>query len=130
MATVLLAREEKPELILSSPAVRAIVTARHFAEKLATPKERFKTDMRIYHASVHQLLEVISELDDQLDTVAMVGHNPGFSSLAEYFTGDQVYMVTCAIARIRFEVDSWQELGRETGRLVYLDYPKRHNVKY
>ena len=114
------------QLIVSSPANRAITTARFFAESLNIPESQIVQDERIYHAHTPQLMEVVQELPDGVDHVIIFGHNPGFSYLVDHLTGLSTELVTCAIAGVDLHVDSWQAVDAGTGTLVHFDYPKKH----
>jgi phosphohistidine phosphatase SixA len=38
----------------------------------------------------------------------MIGHNPGFEELLTYLTGEGRCMPICALAKIKFEAESWK----------------------
>lgn len=121
-------RENHPHIgcLVSSPAKRAITTAQIFAEVLGVPIKDIQIADRIYEASVSDLLGVINGLDDSLSTVAMFGHNPGFSALASYLSGSDIYNIpTCGIVHLQFDdCDSWTEISRETGQALSFIFPK------
>src|SRR5438128_760349 len=64
MAQRLMRLPPRPDLLLSSPATRALTTARLFAETLAIPVEKIGVDSRIYDAAPETLLRVARDLDD------------------------------------------------------------------
>lgn len=118
------------ELIISSPAKRAITTANIMAEKLNYPLKNIRQEPTIYDAGVRDLLKLINNLDDELSSVLMFGHNPGFTDLADYLTGSGILNIpTCGICKISFDLNSWKEVSAHTGHLVYFDFPKREIVK-
>jgi len=85
------------------------------AELESRPPTRI--DERLYAASASQLLGVVRALPDEVDTVVLVGHNPGVEDLVSLLTGEPVPMPTSALAVIRL-ADSWSSAGqsRETLR--------------
>ena len=120
-------QQMQPDLMISSPAKRALQTARIIAEEIGYPLDDIRPDGMIYEAGVSELLEVIEGVDDAFDLVMMIGHNPGFTMLAEFFLEDQaVNMPTCAILCVEFDVDSWKAVPENHGTLVYTDFPKKH----
>lgn len=127
MAQIFAEKSGGVDLILSSPANRALSTAHSFARALGLAPSEVKTDAGIYHASTQTLLEIIVKFDDAYDKVIMFGHNPGFTYLVQYLSGEYVNMPTCAIARIDFNLDTWKAVSADTGSLVAFDYPKNHN---
>ena len=68
-------RHAKPDLIMSSPAARALATANVVAQGLDYKTKNIAVDDRLYAATVEALLDVIEALDDRLDRVMLVGHN-------------------------------------------------------
>jgi phosphohistidine phosphatase len=104
------------DLILSSPAARAAETA-----ELAGLEPRF--DQRVYDASAGELLEIVQAVDDQIETLMLVGHNPGFERLASRLLGSNVEMPTGSLVEIRLPTDAWADAG-EGGQLVRFLKPK------
>lgn len=84
-------------LAVVSPALRARRTWELVAAELGAPP-RARIDDRLYAASDDELLAVVRELPDDLDTVVLVGHNPGMEDLASLLTGGSTPMTTSAIA--------------------------------
>jgi phosphohistidine phosphatase len=118
-------RIEKPALILSSPAARAFETAKVVARGLDCKSKEIAIDERLYAATEAALLAVIEALDDKLDRVMLVGHNPGFTELAHHFDSSITHMPTCALVEFRFEVGSWAGIGRARSSCTFVDSPKR-----
>jgi phosphohistidine phosphatase len=56
-------RRVTPDMMLSSPATRALVTCQQIAKVLGFSEDKIKTDRRLYHASDDQILKVIQELE-------------------------------------------------------------------
>jgi len=75
---VLSSRDVLPDIILSSPAERAIATAIILAKEMNYPKKKIVKNEVIYEASSSELLEIIEQLNDSLKSVMLVGHNPSF----------------------------------------------------
>jgi phosphohistidine phosphatase len=75
-------RDVKLDLLVSSPALRALKTAHLIAEEIGYKRKDIVVDDRLYASSPDDLLAVIRALDTKLDRVMLVGHNPEFSDLA------------------------------------------------
>src|ERR1700687_471476 len=75
-------RDVKPDLVVSSPALRALTTAQLIAEAAGYKRKDIVVDDRLYASNSDDLLAVIRELDKKLDCVMLVGHNPEFTDLA------------------------------------------------
>ncbi len=114
--------------IVSSPAERAISTARLIAAELDYPEQRIQRLEELYDASTGQLLRSIQALDDADRRVALVAHNPGLTRLCNELSGENIEnLPTCAVATIEFELDSWSAVHRQLGRLTRFDYPKMYS---
>lgn len=116
-----------PDLVISSPAVRAFSTAKKMAENLNYPKEKIVPDISIYEAGIPDLLQVVNNISDQFNEVFLFGHNPGLTDFANYLCGAQIASIpTLGIVQISFPYDSWKLISHDTGELKLFDFPKNH----
>ena len=81
-------RDVKPDLILSSPARRALTTAEIIAKKLDYKRRDIVVDDRLYVCAADDLLNVILTLGDNLERVMLFGHNPELTDLAHHLSSD------------------------------------------
>jgi len=126
MASLFAKYPERPSLILCSTAVRARSTAEFYLHELKMPPEQVQYTDEIYEARWDTLLQMINGLDNTYDVVALFGHNPGFSQLCTFLTGQVIEMPTCAVVTIQFEFDDWAMVSGQTGDLIRFDFPKKH----
>ena len=130
MGRVLAEKGIKVDLILASPAHRAISTARLIAAEIGYPVAEIETDRHIYHANVDDLLEIIGLIDDQYEKVAIFGHNPTFTYLSNYFTNANIAnMPTNGVVAVAFDTESWETISPQNASLLFFEYPKLHNIK-
>ena len=119
-------RDVRPDYIVSSPAVRALTTARVIAKKLGCKSADVTVNEAIYEAGTGSLIEIIQNFDNSFEQVMLVGHNPSVTSLVNLLADASIENVpTCGIAVLRFETDSWLHLGNITAKLLEFDYPKK-----
>lgn len=118
-------RRPKPDLILSSPATRAVMTAEIIAKKLDYKRSKIVLDDRLYAVSADDLLEVIHQLDDKMARVMLIGHNPELTGLAHRLSSKITHLPTCAVAELRFDAKSWARIGKDKPTRVALEYPKQ-----
>jgi len=118
-------RDVKPDLVLSSPALRALTTAQLFAEAVGYQPKDIVTDDRLYASSADDLLAVIRALDKKLDRVMLFGHNPEFTDLAHRLSSEIIDMPTCAVVELDFDTKTWSDVGKVKLAKVIFDYPKR-----
>jgi phosphohistidine phosphatase len=117
-------REIEPDLIVSSPATRAILTAETIAREIDYPEEDIRADERLYGASSFELIKIIQELGDHLDHVMLLGHNPGLTDLANDLGCDIDNIPTCGVVELEFDIDSWATVGDVDPTHIDFDYPK------
>jgi phosphohistidine phosphatase len=116
------AQGHRPELIVSSPANRALSTARNIAKELDYDDADIVTDEALYFGSMQDVLE---GLDDRYNRVMVVGHNPTMTHHMNSLANTSVdNMPTCALAVIGFEISSWVDLYSTGGELLEYDFPK------
>ncbi len=116
-----------PDLILCSPAKRALSTGKRIAKIVGYPKENIKTDRRLYHSDEETILKVVQGLKDKLDVVMIFGHNPGLTEFANTLMNggfDIDNVPTCGVVALEFDVDTWQEINWGKGKMLFFDYPK------
>lgn len=118
-------RQVKPDLILSSPACRALSTAEIIADALDYRAKDIVVDDRLYATDAETLLAVIGELSEKLKCVMLFGHNPEFTELAHRLSNELMLMPTCAVAQFTFEAESWSTIAGLKPAKVVFDYPKK-----
>lgn len=114
-----------PDLVITSPANRALTTCTIISEMIGFPSERIQTDRAIYHASEEQLLYIVKNLPDFADQVMVYGHNPGFTDFINRLTKSHIDNIpTCGIVACQINVDRWGEVHWGTGKVLFYDFPK------
>ena len=129
MGERLAARSARPSAILSSTARRALATARRVAEALDYPLDEIQSSRRLYFAGTHQILRFIMEQPAAWPEIIVVGHNPGFTDLANLLLPELRLdnLVTAGCVTMDFPTDDWSEIEHVRAELLYWDYPKNIN---
>lgn len=114
-----------PDLILSSPAVRAWQTADLLLEELKISLKPKQIDA-MYPGSSAALLKAIWQVNNRHRHLLIIGHNPGLSDLACYLLGTQEasWIPTSGLVVISFLNDQWQEIKPGQGVLLHYIQPK------
>ncbi len=123
MGEVMVRHEFEPELILSSPAVRARETAIR-AKKAAGLSVEIKYEEQIYEATPQTLMQVARSIDDEFGSAMIVGHNPGMEGFVRLLTGKMESMPTASLAVIDLNIDDWGQTSARTGTLRRILRPK------
>jgi phosphohistidine phosphatase len=118
--------EITPETIFSSPALRALATARLISEELDISPNDVEIMDKLYTFDFMQLLDVINSLPKKLDYVMIVGHNPAMTDLTNYLSGSKIDNVpTCGVVVLKFSPTSWKKIDKNSAELRSFDYPKK-----
>lgn len=116
----------RPDLIMTSPAVRALATARHYAAALAYPEAALQQHPEQYAASPAVLLELLHRVDPQVRILLLVGHNPESTMLANWLGQLAIPNIpTSGIVALALTCGAWQDLAAGAARLLFFDYPKK-----
>jgi phosphohistidine phosphatase len=116
----------RPDLIMASPAVRALQTAHHYANQLACSPDRLLTNPLQYAATARQLIALLQETAPEVQTLILVGHNPESTELANILGGLNIDNIpTSGIVGLSLALSSWQKLAPGMGKLLFFDYPKQ-----
>jgi phosphohistidine phosphatase len=121
-----------PDLALCSTAVRARQTWELASAQWGTPPP-VRLDPRLYAADVPELLEAVHEVSPEVETLLLIGHNPGLEELVLELAGDslddaldevRVKFPTSAIAVLAWHGTTWQALAPGTALLTGVTVPR------
>ncbi|MBP9927348.1 MAG: histidine phosphatase family protein [Cyclobacteriaceae bacterium] len=123
-------RRVTPDIMLSSPAARALATCQEIAKVLGFSENKIKTDRRLYHANEDQILKVVQELKDSPrdseEIVMIFGHNPGLTAFANALLNEELENIpTCGVIAATLNIDEWKNARFDCGEMEFFDYPKR-----
>jgi len=102
-----------PQAILSSTAERARQTALAAAEASGFEGE-IQFEASLYAAPAENYLALLHALPAELQTVMVIGHNPGIEALVADLTGEDEHLSTAAIARLELPIERWADLNSQT----------------
>ncbi|MFH0517785.1 SixA phosphatase family protein [Streptomyces sp. M41] len=115
-----------PDLALCSTAVRARETWELASAQWGTPPP-VRLEPRVYAAEVPDLLSVVHEVSPEVETLLLIGHNPGLEELVLDLAGDglddtldevRTKFPTAAIAVLAWYGATWRALAPGTALLT------------
>jgi len=113
MTNIVVGKLPKPEIVLSSSALRAMQTAEIFQNKLFN-RHNIQPEKLIYEADAKELLDFIKELPNNAQTVWLFGHEPKLTEIILSLSfGFDKTMSTCSIAFLKFDCISWMDISRK-----------------
>jgi phosphohistidine phosphatase len=118
------------DAIWTSPARRAVETARCFARVMKVPRKEIELHDRLYTSALDDLLLEVRSCPDGVKRLLVVGHNPVSTEFANFLIdcGRETVIgeiPTCGIVAIEFSCASWHQIRENEGRLLFFDYPKK-----
>jgi len=119
-------KKQLPDLLITSPANRALYTAVIYARVLKLSWDTIVLNENIYMGYVEEIEQIIESTDNKHDSIMLFGHNPTFTVLANHFVKDQIDNIpTAGIVSLTFKENSWENIGNAKPRQVDFDYPKK-----
>ena len=124
MGKFLADKNQVPELVISSTAVRAKTTV-ELAIDSAKWTSKLVLERGIYGGSPDFLLELIHSQDDVYNSICLVGHEPNFSFfISRASNQDYIHFTTANMAKINFDINIWSKLRFGNGILDWHQKPK------
>ncbi|MFP5470417.1 MAG: SixA phosphatase family protein [Bacteroidia bacterium] len=121
MGAEILERVSNIQHVFSSSSIRTRQTVKFmFGEKIAT------TFMdKLYLPSVNDILELIHQTNEKLDTIAIVSHNPATTKICNQLQNEIQFqnIPTSGCVCILFDVEKWNEI--QNGKLEFYSFPKK-----
>ncbi len=120
-----LGRDASVDCIISSPAVRARSTAKLMAEAIGFPVDQVISNPDLYFCGTSMYLKAARMVDDNCDSVMLVGHNPTITDFANEMANANIANIpTCGLVELSLPVDRWDGIRRGNSTLAKFDYPK------
>lgn len=116
---------KKPDLMISSNAIRALHTAVIFHRAMNLSPSVLTINPDLYHADTDEILDVIYSVEDKVENLMIFGHNPGFTDFSNYLsTLNLMNLPTTGLVTLDFEIQRWTEVGRDKLVKELFDFPK------
>lgn len=115
----------KIDAFVSSPAKRALRTARFFAEAYDVKKDDIVVEKVLYGALSSQFEQVVASMKDKNDTIAIFSHNPGITEYANTLCNVHTDNIpTCGLFAVQADIDKWGDFSQAEKMFLFYDYPK------
>ncbi len=116
VALRLIAKKVEWDVVISSPAIRAISTAIIFSKELTFPVSEIVLNENLYECGIRDYLEVVNSIAADAQKAAIFGHNETISEFTTYLTGKVADFPTSGVVIITFS-GSWTEVSGGTGSM-------------
>lgn len=128
MAECLFDKGLRPDLMVSSPAVRALSTARIFGNVFGYPESGIVQKGELSkEGAVEDIASVVRALPESTGSVLLFGHNPSISEFASWLGGEErESMVTCGVFCFDLKVSDWADVEKGAGAAGWYEVPENH----
>jgi phosphohistidine phosphatase len=115
----------QPDLIICSPATRALDTAIGISEYVQYDKKKVNIEPAVYFGTSSAILSMLQELDNIYTDVFLFGHEPVLSSMIFQLTKNRLEKFsTCSVYRVSFDMKSWSNICSKKGKCEFYVNPK------
>lgn len=126
MAQRLLDRKIIIDRFVSSPAKRAKKTTELFCTAYHKNISDILYVSALYQATPEVFFQVVEQLDDEFNCVAIFSHNPGITAFVNLLVentsiGD---MPTCSVFAVQINISKWKEFKKAKKNFLLFDFPK------
>lgn len=128
MGQALLKRKSNIDLMLSSPATRALSTAQIISTILNYKIKDIQIEDNLYtfSNSGEIIFNHLKTLPNHFNSVAVYGHNSTFENIAHKISkGEIIHFPTCAILALKFNSKSWSNINMDEIKIDYFMTPKQ-----
>ena len=113
------------DFILTSTAVRAYSSALIYCKHLDYHPNNIKLEKNLYMTGSKDMLAILKNLDESVNSIIMIAHNPGLERLVKLLTGmENLHFATSGLAMIESKVNNWSELDNGSCNLLSYRHPK------
>ena len=119
----------RPDSVVSSPARRAISTAKIVCDTHGIEHKDIQQEKRLYDEGLIRTKSVLADCPRDSQRVLLVGHNPELEELLSYLVGTEAFpetqklLPTATLARLALP-DDWSHLDKHCGELLSMTYPR------
>tara|TARA_B100001287_G_scaffold138969_1_gene117024 strand:- start:262 stop:753 length:492 start_codon:yes stop_codon:yes gene_type:complete len=123
MSNYLREKEKKIDKLILSTSKRTRLTSKYFTEKIHFDSISYLDEL--YHASYSDIINIISKVENNFNSVMVIGHNPGLTELINKYTIMNIYnLPTTGVVKVEFKGDKWDRITENKGIIVYKKFPK------
>ena len=129
MAQRLQDRKIMIDAFVSSPARRAKKTAELFCTAYHKNLNDIILISALYQATPEIFFDVVEQLNDDFNSVAIFSHNPGITEFVNQLAEDKAVnnMPTCSVFAIDITISKWKDFRKAKKEFLLFDFPKENS---
>ena len=99
------------EIIFTSSANRALYTSVLLSRILSIDLNKIRICDELYTFNHNKVFDFIKTIDNNYSKVVLVGHNPAFTDISNYFSENKILnLPTARWFSLKFESDNWSDI--------------------
>ena len=99
------------EIIFTSSANRALYTSVLLSRILSINLNKIRICDELYTFNYNKVFDFIETIDNNYSKVVLVGHNPAFTDISNYFSENKILnLPTARWFSLKFESDNWSDI--------------------
>ena len=99
------------EIIFTSSANRALYTSVLLSRILSINLNKIKICDELYTFNYNKIFDFIETIDNNYSEIVLVGHNPAFTEISNYFSENKILnLPTARWFSLKFESDNWSDI--------------------
>ena len=123
MSNYLREKEKKIDKLILSTSKRTRLTSKYFTEKIHFDSISYIDEL--YHASYSDIINIISKVENNFNSIMVIGHNPGLTELINQYTMINIYnLPTTGVVKVEFKENKWKRITENKGKIIYKKFPK------
>ena len=123
MSNYLREKEKKIDKLILSTSKRTRLTSKYFTEKIHFDSISYIDEL--YHASYSDIINIISKVENNFNSIMVIGHNPGLTELINQYTNMNIYnLPTTGVVKVEFKENKWKRITENKGKIIYKKFPK------
>tara|TARA_S200000501_G_C20862946_1_gene760661 strand:+ start:2487 stop:2975 length:489 start_codon:yes stop_codon:yes gene_type:complete len=99
------------DIIFSSTANRAIHTCLILTRQLSISNNKIRLSEDLYTFNYFEVFDFIKKIEDKYSHVVLVGHNPAYTEISNYFSENKILnLPTARWFSMKFDSNKWSDI--------------------
>ncbi|OFX80260.1 MAG: hypothetical protein A2X12_04205 [Bacteroidetes bacterium GWE2_29_8] len=106
-------KNPKIDLVISSSAIRTIMTTEIFIKTFKYDKKNVMYKKELYNSEIEDIFEIFKEINNNVNNILLVGHNPAITNLAKLYSNNaSIIMKTSDLVSVKILTENWIDVNK------------------
>jgi phosphohistidine phosphatase len=114
------------DIFICSAAKRTMQTCEIFARQYNYSFDNILSNKELYNADYKDVLLLLQALPNEVNSIALIGHNPTMSECATLLNAEHklIDMPTAGCISIEYETENWENFMAAKNKILHFSAPK------